>query len=401
MRGLVPEIRFKGFTDDWVQRKLGDIISNLKSGLSRMLSNDDIGLPVVRANNVVDGKFDMENDVKYWYALDPQGAQTSNYFIRKDDILINFINSESRMGTAAIVTETPNRDTIYTTNILNLRTNEYSIPYFVYTLTFTKKYQDYISIITKPAVSQASFTTVDFKNYEFRCPSVYEQTAIGNFFRTLDNTISLYNQKLDTLKKLKKGYLQQMFPQMGDSVPRARFSGFTESWKFEKLGKYTSITTGKLDANAMVEDGEYDFFTSGIKKYKIDKPAFTGPAITIAGNGATVGYMHFADGNFNAYQRTYVLTSFQVDRRFLFPEIGNRLPKKIAVEARAGNIPYIVMEMLTDLKVWIPSDIKEQTAIGTFFFNLDEQIALQSQKLEQLKQLKSAYLQKMFVQISF
>ena len=207
----MPKMRLKGFTEPWEQRELGDVVLSLKSGLSRMLSDEDIGLPVVRANNIVDGKLDMENDVKYWHVDDPQGAQTSNYLIYKDDILINFINSESRMGTAAIVTDNPSRNTIYTTNILNLRTNEYAIPYFIFTMTFSKKYKDYISSITKPAVSQASFTTVDFKNYIFRCPSVTEQIAIGNFFRNLDNQIITQSQKVEQLQQLQAAYLQKMF----------------------------------------------------------------------------------------------------------------------------------------------------------------------------------------------
>ena len=125
----------------------------------------------------------------------------------------------------------------------------------------------------------------------------------------------------------------------------------------------------------MKEDGEYDFYTSGIQKYKIDVPAFEGPAITIAGNGATVGYMHLADGKFNAYQRTYVLSEFEADRQYLFYEIGNKLPKKISQEARAGNIPYIVMDMLTDLLIMIPEET-EQKQIGSYFKSLDNLITL-------------------------
>ena len=162
------------------------------------------------------------------------------------------------------------------------------------------------------------------------------------------------------------------------------------------MGEFANIVTGKLDANAMKEDGEYDFYTSGIQKYKIDVPAFEGPAITIAGNGATVGYMHLADGKFNAYQRTYVLSAFQADREFLFYEIGNKLPKKIAQEARTGNIPYIVMDMLTDLIISVPSE-QEQKKVGEYMMNLDNLITLQQRKLESLKQLKKGFLQQMFV----
>lgn len=129
---VVPEIRFCGFTDAWEQRKLGDCIFELKSGLSRMLSEEDIGMPVVRANNIENDKLDMSNNVKYWYVNDPQGVDTLNYTISKNDILINFINSENKMGTAAIVEKMPNRPTIYTTNILKMKLNDKCYNYYFF-----------------------------------------------------------------------------------------------------------------------------------------------------------------------------------------------------------------------------------------------------------------------------
>ena len=181
------------------------------------------------------------------------------------------------------------------------------------------------------------------------------------------------------------------------SSPAIRFAGFTDDWEERKLGDFVNITTGKLDANAMTEDGEFDFYTSGIKKYRIDVAAFEGPAITIAGNGATVGYMHLADGKFNAYQRTYVLTAFQADRQFLFSEIGNRLPQKITEEARAGNIPYIVMDMLTGLNIAVPSNSNEQKNIAAIFSCLDRLITLHQREHDKTVNIKKALLEKMFV----
>ena len=150
---------------------------------------------------------------------------------------------------------------------------------------------------------------------------------------------------------------------------------FCFSWEQRKLGELCNITTGKLDANAMVSDGQYDFYTSGIDVFKIDVAAFEGPAITIAGNGASVGYMHLADGKFNAYQRTYVLTDFLADRLFLNVAIGNELPDKIQEEVRGSGIPYIVLNMLTDLAIPFPSH-EEQYAIGVYFQQLDKLITL-------------------------
>ena len=129
----------------------------------------------------------------------------------------------------------------------------------------------------------------------------------------------------------------------------------------------------------MVQDGQFDFYTSGIDVYKIDKVAFEGPAITIAGNGASVGYMHLADGKFNAYQRTYVLTDFLADRQFLNVSIGNELPSKIQEEVRGSGIPYIVLNMLTDLIIPFPSQ-SEQKKIGEHFRNLDHLITLHQRK---------------------
>ena len=180
-------------------------------------------------------------------------------------------------------------------------------------------------------------------------------------------------------------------------APAIRFKGFSDAWEQRKLGELCNITTGKLDANAMVSDGQYDFYTSGIDVFKIDVAAFEGPAITIAGNGASVGYMHLADGKFNAYQRTYVLTDFLADRQFLNVAIGNELPNKIQEEVRGSGIPYIVLNMLTDLAIPFPSH-EEQYAIGVYFQQLDNLITLHQRKFEKLTNVKKSMLEKMFPQ---
>ena len=180
-------------------------------------------------------------------------------------------------------------------------------------------------------------------------------------------------------------------------IPAIRFKGFSDTWEQRKLGELCNITTGKLDANAMVSDGQYDFYTSGIDVFKIDVAAFEGPAITIAGNGASVGYMHLADGKFNAYQRTYVLTDFLADRQFLNVAIGNELPNKIQEEVRGSGIPYIVLNMLTDLAIPFPSH-EEQYAIGVYFQQLDHLITLHQRKYDKLTNVKKSMLGKMFPQ---
>ena len=381
----IPEIRFKGFNGAWVQRALGAMLHEYDElytgGKFPIATSSRKGLFL--QNEYFDGGR-TGIDETLTFHLVPENYITYRHM--SDDSTFHF--NQNTMKTSVLVSkEYP----VFTT------TNEVDDGFILCNLNYSSNFAKFSHMQKKGGTRVRLYYSV-LQNYQLRVPAISEQTAIGNFFRTLDNCIAINQRKRDSLKKLKAAYLQQMFPQACERVPRVRFGGFAGAWVEKRLGEVVEkITTGKLDANAMVENSKYDFYTSGIKKYRIDHYAFEGPSITIAGNGATVGYMHLANGKFNAYQRTYVLSKFNVDRQFIYSEISNKLPRKIAEEARAGNIPYIVMDILAELNVGIPSNIHEQTAIGNFFRNLDIQITAQANKTEQLKQLKAAYLQKMFV----
>jgi len=374
---LVPKRRFKEFqnSDAWEQRELGEVVQ-ITMGQSPLGSNytenpsDYI---------LVQGNADMKNGKVFPRIWTTQVTKTAE----PDDIILSVRAPVGDVGKT-------DYNVVLGRGVAGIKGNE-----FIYQLLSKMKSNSYWGKYSTGSTFD-SINSNDLKEANICIPSTNEQVQIGSFFRNLDQTIAFQQRKLEKMKAMKSAYLSEMFPAEGERKPKRRFPGFTDDWEQRELGNYVSITTGKLDANAMKEDGEYDFFTSGIQKYKIDVPAFEGPAITIAGNGATVGYMHYADGMFNAYQRTYVLTDFLVDRHFIFQMIGRTLPKKISQEARTGNIPYIVMDMLSELKVSLPS-IKEQTKIGVFFYNLDQTIAFQQQKLEKLQNIKKAYLNEMFI----
>lgn len=241
-----------------------------------------------------------------------------------------------------------------------------------------------------------NITFSDFMHVQFFIPKIKEQKNIALLLIKINHLISLQQRKLSLLEKIQKNFLENMLVNKPNKLPQVRFRKFTNVWTYKNLGEIATIQTGKLDANAMVPNGKYDFYTSGIKKYHIDIPAFVGPAITIAGNGATVGYMHLADGQFNAYQRTYVLSKLLANRIFIFYEVGHKLPRKIQQESRTGNIPYIVMGMLTELQLIIP-DSNEQEKVGNLFENLNKLIEDQQVKLRQLSKIKKFFLQQMFI----
>jgi len=182
------------------------------------------------------------------------------------------------------------------------------------------------------------------------------------------------------------------------ATPKLRFPEFQDSpaWEGKLLEQVVkSVTTGKLDANAMVENGAYRFYTCAKNYYQIDKYAFEGEALLIAGNGAYLGYIHHYNGKFNAYQRTYVLQDFDANALFIKYFLDVHLPARISIEKKDGNTPYIVMATITELPIAVPSSL-EQQKIADCLTSLDDLIAAQSQKVESLKAYKKGLMQNLF-----
>lgn len=224
-------------------------------------------------------------------------------------------------------------------------------------------------------------------------PSLPEQEKIAELFGALDERIALTADRVRLLKEQKKGYLQQVFNRElvftddnGNPYPE---------WEQKKLGKLVSIATGKKDANAMVENGDYKFFTCSRETYQIDTYTWDCEAILMAGNG-NIGEPKYYKGKFDAYQRTYILHDFEgVLPLYLMPVIDAIFPKVVARETQTGSMPYIRLGTLTELPVPLPS-LPEQKKIAEFFGALDERIELTENKLSLLQEQKKGYLQGIF-----
>ena len=123
------------------------------------------------------------------------------------------------------------------------------------------------------------------------------------------------------------------------------------------LKNLVSISTGKLNANAMSDDGIYPFFTCDATPYRINEYAFDGEAILISGNGSQVGHLNYYNGKFNAYQRTYVLMNFnpKVNSMYLFHFLKAYLKEHIDANSKKGSVPYITLPMLADFEIYLPS----------------------------------------------
>lgn len=229
-------------------------------------------------------------------------------------------------------------------------------------------------------------------------PSLAEQGRIAACLSALDEMLAATNGKLEQMKAYKKGLMQKLFPAKGKKQPELRFKEFEKDgeWEEKKLATIVhQITTGKLDANAMVSNGEYRFYTCAKDYAFINEYAFDTEALLISGNGAHLGYIHYYKGKFNAYQRTYVLSDFQCDIFYLKYYLESFLPDRINKEKKEGNTPYIVLSTLTEMDISLPSNF-EQHKIADCLTSIDEMINQYTNKVTFLELYKKGLMQQLF-----
>ena len=193
----------------WTVVKLSDISLFLKSGLSRRLSDVDIGLPVIRSGNIQNGQF-VYNDIKYWYKDDPQGANTEDYRLENGDILVNFINSASQIGKTAIFSGV-NRECIYTTNILRMKLTDSCNIYYYNWFAMSDYYYRQLRNIIQPAVNQASFTTVNFLKLNIPLPPLKLQKQFETFVHQVNKSKVEVQRALDEAQLLFDSLMQKYF----------------------------------------------------------------------------------------------------------------------------------------------------------------------------------------------
>lgn len=154
-------------------------------------------------------------------------------------------------------------------------------------------------------------------------------------------------------------------------------------WEIKKLGDVCKIQTGKLDANAKVDNGDYPFFTCDSKPYSIDRYAFDDEAILISGNGSLVGHINYYKGKFNAYQRTYVLTQFiSFHLPFLINYLKCYLRPYIIANKKGGCIPYITLPILQNFQIPCPTILEQEKIVA----ELDCLSGIIEKKKQQLKE---------------
>ena len=375
----LPEIRFPGFTDDWEQRKLGEIVQ-ITMGQS---PNSENYTENPEDYILVQGNADMKNNrvvPRVWTTQITKQAE-------KGDLILSVRAPVGDIGKT-------DYDVVLGRGVAAIKGND-----FIFQQLGKMKESGYWNRFSTGSTFE-SINSNDIREALITIPTGEEQQKIGNFFKQLDDTITLHQRKLDLLKETKKGFLQKMFPKNGAKVPEIRFPGFTGDWEERELGtllKYeqpTKYIVKSTDYNEVFEipvltAGKsfilgYTNEVDGIKNASKDSPIIIFDDFTTSSH-----YVDFPFKVKSSAMKLLDLTTDSLDFYFIF-----NILKNIKYVPQSHERHWIAK--FSEFKVLVPS-YDEQQKIGTFFQQLDDTIALHQRKLDLLKETKKGFLQKMFV----
>ena len=251
-------------------------------------------------------------------------------------------------------------------------------PYFM-----SRKFIDSLRIVTYGIRDGKSISVDEWLKLYTSIPKVNEQEKISKFLKLINERIETQKKIIEELKKLKYAICQRLFTELGQQHPAV------------KLRQLCSIKTGKLDANAMTDNGEFPFFTCAREDYRTDTYAFEGDSLLISGNG-DIGIVKRYNGKFNAYQRTYVLQNFKESIDYIKCYIEHYLPKRVLKEKNVGAMPYIVLSTLADMPITLPS-ANTQAKIYNTVGAVTELINIEEDMLSNYELQKQHCLSLMFI----
>lgn len=368
-----PNIRFKGYTDDWEQRKFEEIAVR-----SSVICSDDT-LPRVEYEDIVSGTGRLNKDI---YA---KQSIKSGIAFHQGDVLYGKLRPYLQNWLL------PTFDGLAVGDFWVLQPQNADSS-FLYRLIQSRQFDEVANQSTGTKMPRADWKLVS--KTVFSIPSnISEQAAIGTYFTALDSLITLHQRKCDETKELKKYMLQKMFPKKNQKKPEIRFAGFTDDWEQRKLSEIVdSVDTGKSKFDKEGSSGEYPILGSTSVIGYDDEYDYEGDFILTARVGAHAGNLYRHAGRVKISDNTVFIQTSQ-NKEFLYQLLIQFDVKKLSF---GTGQPLVKASELKSLELMMPTDMKEQMQIGTYLKNLDHLITLHQSKRDELAELKKYMLQNMF-----
>ncbi|MBB1168849.1 restriction endonuclease subunit S [Lacticaseibacillus paracasei] len=385
-----PQLRFKGFTDPWEQRKLSDFSKTTYGGgtpKTAVTEYWDGNIPWIQSSNLtVDDVQEVNLDK---FITDDAIKNSAAKLIPANSIAI-----VTRVGVGKLTLMKQEFATSQDfLSLSELHVDEQFGLYSIYKLL-----QKELNNIQGTSIK--GMTKADLLTKDIMIPvEKDEQIKIGSFFKQLDHLITLHQRKLAKLKELKQGYLQKLFPENGSKFPQLRFAGFADAWEQRKVSeladRYDNLRVPITASERVAGETPY-YGANGIQDY-VERFTHNGEFVLVAEDGANdlQNYpVQYVDGKVWVNNHAHVLQAKEerVDNKFLTNALKHTNIEPYLV---GGGRAKLNADVMMKINFKVPT-LPEQVQIGKFFDNLDHLITLHQRKLEKLQELKKGYLQKMF-----
>lgn len=409
-----PKIRFNEFKGEWKEVTLGEIAPLIGGYAFQSANFEKTGIPIVRISNILDSGI--------------VGGDFAKYKCFEGDILFRLYDGDTVIAMSGATTGKVAVVKTQTFLYQNQRVGKFSrtdkiyypfVSIFVSSKKFTKELNKKLTASAQP---NASSKDIDSVRLSFPS-SKDEQQKIASFFTTLDAQISASTSRLASLKQIKAASLQAMFPQEGETVPKLRFKGFEGEWEkviIGKIGNCYSGLIGKTKEDFGIGNAYYITFLNVLTNAKIDTSILDAVNVRIGEHQNVVkkgdllfntssetpeevGMCSVMDEDIdNVYLNSFCfglrITDENIEPTCIAYLMRSHVGRKIMSFLAQGATRYnLSKNNFCKVALLLPKTKAEQCAIASFFTNLDRQITLQSQRLEKLKQIKAACLDKMFV----
>ena len=406
-----PALRFRGYTDDWEQRKLSHFLDvSSEKNTDNLYTKDDV--------LSVSGDFGVINQIEF-QGRSFAGASVSNYgVVHTGDVV--YTKSPLKANPYGIIKANKGKTGIVSVlyGVYHTRENANADFIQMYFEQDTRLNNYLRPLVNKGAKNTLLISDTDALEGEVcLAPTFDEQKTIGQFFDTLDNLITLHQRKLEKLKLVKKSMLEKMFPKNGSSVPEIRFNGFTDDWEQRKAIDIADYSKGNGYSKGDLTDAgtpiilygrlytKYQFAISEVDTFAVPRNGAVysqGNEVIVPASGETAEDIARA----SAVEKSGVLLGGDlnilrpfdfINPLFLALAISNGEPQKeLAKKAQGKSVVHIHNTDIQEVTIAYPSRT-EQDRIVSVFRQLDHLITLHQRKVEKLQIMKKSMLEKMFV----